>query len=345
MGRRRGSRPVFGPALPPDSTLTVGIKQGAGAVTSTPFGGGQRRRPRPPPRRRRNGGRGFQRMGLTSKCFDAFAPQHLALPRAVAPYTVIRTTAIWNPDTDDQRRFCMFGPTIDVAHDAGQWTSAYAIGTNTALTSLRHHENGARHYGFGAMNTSSWSAASITPAAFSIQILNPEALQTSTGMVYVGRCKNKVHLAEGDNSSSWKDLADSLVSFSNPRMCSAGKLALRGVQVDAVPNNMSELAKFTSLQKLLDANYTLDSSNVIHQDGFNPIFLYNPDAVDLQVLVCCEWRVRFDPSNPAYAANTFHKPASETDWATHLQRAVATGSGVVDIVEQVARAGRAVGLL
>jgi hypothetical protein len=189
------------------------------------------------------------------------------------------------------------------------------------------------------MNTTSWGAASVVPAAFSVQILNPEALQTSTGMAFIGRCKNKVNLSEGDNSTSFQDLADSLVSYSNPRMCPAGKLALRGVQVDAVPNNMSELARFTSINQVSDLDYTLDSSNSQHQEGFNPIFLYNPSAINLQVLVCCEWRVRFDPSNPAYAACRSYRPATDVHWADTMEQALATGNGVVDIVEKIARFG------
>lgn len=334
----------WGPKAPSDSVLTVGIKQGSATTVPVPFGNGsapkrsRRSKPKAKAGGRKPGGGKFG-------CWDAFATPHLPLPRAVAPYTVIRTTAIWNPSTDDQRRFALFGPIMNVAADAGQWSSGYAFGSNKPLSVARNVSDSAHSYAFEAMGSASWSAASVTPAAFSIQILNPEALQTSKGMVYIGRCKNKVHMAEGDNTATWQSLADSLVSYSNPRMCSAGKLALRGVQVDAVPNNMSELAKFTTLSPIVGQSFTLGSSLTTHQEGFNPIFIYNPEAVDLQVLVCCEWRVRFDPSNPAYAACKMHKPASDTDWASHMEKAVAMGSGVVDIVEQVARMGRAAGML
>ncbi|APG75696.1 hypothetical protein 2 [Beihai sobemo-like virus 4] len=337
MARRRAIK---------DTTLTVGIKQGTGAVTNAPFGSSGSHRPRGGQRSARRGSRkgrggGGRRRGLNLSCWNAFAEPHLPLPRAVAPYTIIRTTAIWNPSSDHQRRLALFGPIMDVGSDAGQWSNYYSISANVTLSSLRNSANGAYLSSFGSMSSSSWGAASVTPAAFSVQILNKEALQTSTGMVYIGRCKNKVHLAEGDNSTSWQDLADNLVSYSNPRMCSAGKLALRGVHVDAVPNNMSELAKFTTLHQSGDAPITIDATDLTHHEGFNPIFIYNPDAVALQVLVCCEWRVRFDPSNPAYAACRMHKPSTDTSWAEHLQQAVALGNGVADIVEVVARAGNA----
>jgi len=337
MARRRAIK---------DTTLTVGIKQGTGAVPSAPFGGGGPHKPRGGQRsskrgsRKGRGGGGFRR-GSNLSCWNAFAEPHLSLPRAVAPYTIIRTTAIWNPSTADQRRLALFGPVMHVGSDAGQWSNHYCINTNAPLGTLRSATNSAYMYSFGSMVSSSWEAASVVPAAFSVQILNKESLQNASGMVYIGRCKNKVHLAEGDNSTSYQDLADNLVSYSNPRMCSAGKLALRGVHVDAVPNNMSELAKFTTLKQAGSGQLTIDSTDSTHQEGFNPIFIYNPDAVELQVLVCCEWRVRFDPSNPAYAACRLHKPSTDKSWAEHMQHAVALGNGVADIVEVVARTGNA----
>jgi hypothetical protein len=314
-------------------------------VTNAPFSGGG------PPKHKggqsgskrgsKKGRGGGRQRGFNHACWNAFAEPHLALPRAVAPYTIIRTTAIWNPATADQRRFALFGPSVNVGADAGQWTNLYCIGTNAPLSSTRGATNASYQYGFGSMSSASWEAASVTPAAFSIQVLNKEALQNSTGMIYIGRCKNKVHIAEGDNSASYQDLADDLVSYSNPRMCSAGKLALRGVHVDAVPNNMSELAKFTTVNQSDSKAITISDTNSLHQEGFNPIFVYNPDAVELQVLVCCEWRVRFDPSNPAYAACRMHKPSSDATWASHMEQAVAMGNGVADIVEVVARTGNA----
>jgi len=341
MARRRAIK---------DTTLTVGIKQGTGAVTNAPFGGGGQHRPKGGQRSFKRGSRkgrggGGRRRGSNLACWNAFAEPHLALPRAVAPYTIIRTTAIWNPSTSDQRRLALFGPVMNAAHDAtyaaGQWASTYCIGSNAPLSTLRNTLNSAYQYSFGSLSSGAWQAASVTPAAFSIQIMNKESLQNASGMVYIGRCKNKVHLAEGDNSSSYQELADDLVSYSNPRICSAGKLALRGVHVDAVPNNMSELANFTSLDQATDTAFTLNTTASKHQEGFNPIFIYNPDAVELQVLVCCEWRVRFDPSNPAYAACRMHKPSTDASWAEHMQHAVALGNGVADIVEVVARAGNA----
>lgn len=320
----------------------AGIKQGAGYSVTKPFGvrKDKTKQSRKSNTRRAHGG-GNSAAGSSTDVWNAFHPSHLALPRAVAPYTVIRTTAIWNPTVDNSRRFVMFGPEMASNADAGQWTHNFARGTNVALTESVGAANGVNVFSFGTMESDAWLASSVVPSAFSIQVMNPEAIQGSTGMVYIGRTKQKVHLAEGSLQRTFEDVANDLVSYSQPRLCSAGKLALRGVQVDAVPNNMSELAKFTTLNTASNSPITLSPTNTVHQEGFNPIFIYNPNAVDLQVLVCCEWRVRFDPSNPAYDACTLKKPATDVNWYSTLQRTVATGAGVIDIVEKIADMGRA----
>lgn len=341
--------PRWGRSRPSDAVLVTGVQQGAAGAVPKAFGSTAVRYPNRWSQRRSranskpiNRWRRRKQHGVADPaCWDAFSPAHLPLPRAVAPYATIRTTAIWDPDVDggDFNQLTLFGPNMSAGNDAGQWTNLFALTANVPLSSARSTTSGAKYYGFDAMNNDSWKAASVTPAAFSIQIMNPEALQTSSGMVYIGRCKNRVHIAEGDISQDFHSLADQLTSFSNPRICSAGKLALRGVQVDAVPNNMSELSRFTTLGEFSDFTTTLSASSGIHPDGFNPIFVYNPQAVRLQILVCCEWRVRFDPSNPAYAACTAHKPASDATWHKHMQGALAAGNGVLDIVEKVARFG------
>jgi len=313
----------------------TGIKQGAAAAVGKAFGATGKKKKE---KRQKEGGYG----GDCLRCWDAFDPAHLPLPRAVAPYTTIRTTAIWNPSDDNNRTFALFAPSIDVASDGGQWNSSYAISSNKLMTDALNVSAGATQHAFAGMNTASWKAASVVPSAFSIQIMNPEAMATTTGMVYVGRCLNKVNLSEGDLTKTFQSVVDNLVSYSAPRLCSAGKLALRGVQVDSIPNNMSQLANFTTLKEAITASFTLSASNYQHQEGFNPIFIYNPNQVALQVLVCCEWRVRFDPSNPAYAACRMHEPSTDHTWYETLRKGAEMGSAVVDIAEKAVQLGKAI---
>jgi hypothetical protein len=261
----------------------------------------------------------------------------------VAPYTIIRTTAVFAPSAATNATFTIFGPNVNTNQDAGQWTNSYAVSTNVPMSDLMNSANGVVRHAFGSMTGDGWGhSTSATPAAFSIQIMNPEALQTTSGMLYIGRAKQRLNLNEMDLSNSFQDLADSLVSYSNPRLCSAGKLALRGVQVDAIPNNMSKLADFSTLQYDPTATVTtLTTGSSLHSDGFNPIFVYNPTGVRIQVLVTCEWRVRFDPTNPAYASVVHHPPSSDATWAKTMETALMLGNGVCDIAERVAEIGSA----
>lgn len=262
---------------------------------------------------------------------DAFHMAHLPLPRAVGPYTIVRTTQIitFNQGLE------LFGPVFDRANN--KWSNICSIGFNDLNAQVGAAGKIALNK-FASMNNSNWNGCQLTPAAFSIQIMNPNALQTTSGIVYIGRVRTAYKPSE-DLTTDVKDLANELVSYNQPRLCSAGKLALRGVHVDCVPFNMSELANFTALSSPTFTQYGSSSPNPL---GFAPVFVYNPNAIGLQAIVCCEWRVRFDPSNPAQATHVFHPPASESAWAKAQHYAEAIGNGVVDIADKVANIGNSV---
>lgn len=315
----------------------VGIKQGTGRSVGTAFG---------------------SRRGSSLRCWDAFAPQHLALPRPVAPYLTIRTTQLYKASTsNDANKFHLFGPMMNGGSTgAGDistpgWTNAFMLGPSALAGALTTSfgsttELIVRSSGFNSVAIGQWGAATVVPSAFSVQVMNPEALQTTNGIVYIGRAKNRINLATMTNTNvgadNWSELANDLVSYTNPRLCSAAKLAMRGVQVDAVPNNMNELANFTQLSQFITS--TQDQTASGWDDnfaGFNPIWVYNPDGVELQYLISCEWRVRFDPSHPAHAAAVHHAPSTDRTWSDLMGQAVSLGNGVIDIVERVAETGRA----
>lgn len=196
--------------------------------------------------------------------------------------------------------------------------------------------NGSFFYGMDALSPPAINGARMVPAAFTIQIMNPNALQTTSGIVYVGRSKTVLDLM-GDGRS-WNTLMNELVSYSAPRLCSAGKLALRGVQVNAIPNNMSVLSDFVP-RRLADVSSDkewTESSYAVDFEGFGPIFVYNPNSIPLQFIVTIEWRMRFDPLNPAYAGHVNYAPTSESVWSDVISGAEAAGHGVEDIADVVA---------
>ena len=190
----------------------------------------------------------------------------------------------------------------------------------------------------------------MVPAAITVQVMNGDALQTTNGIAYIGRSKTVLDLM-GD-ARSWDTVMKQLVSYSAPRLCSAGKLALRGVQVNAVPNNLSVLSDFVPRRIKDSGTYTWTenaggTAAYADQDfeGFAPIFIYNPDNIALKYLLTIEWRVRFDPFNPAYAGHSQHMPASEATWASAVQNEENKGSGVTDIVEDIAELGVAAAMV
>jgi len=271
----------------------------------------------------------------TIQCgLDAFNPCSVPLPRAIGDYTVVRTTQVLSL----KDAVMLFGPVYDGRNYDKMWSSCFCQSSVDPAVAVNAASN-TRLTSFDTMNTSDWGFARMVPAAFSVQIMNPNALQTTAGVVYAGRCRQMIGLA--NKTITWDALAQELVSYSNPRLLSAGKLALRGVQMDAVPFDMNAMSDFETRYLSLNGTYT-NINPAFKFDAMAPLFVYNPEGIPLQFLICCEWRVRFDPSNPAYAANTYHSPSSMGYWDKLQRVASYVGNGVQDIVERTAANPRAV---
>ena len=295
-----------------DAAALRGIKQGVGRTVARPYGGVSSRNFHP--------------------ChFDAFHHSHLPLPRAIGPYSVVRSTQVVT--SVDPLMF--FGPFWD--RDSARWSDLAGVLFKDESATIGTAGN-VDIKKFSSLSGNGWDAASVTPAAFSIQVMNPNALQTTSGIVYIGRIRTSLKLSE-DGSDNVGNLANLLISYNNPRLCAAAKLAFRGVQVDLVPFNMSELANFTPISSPTFTQYGSNSPNPV---GFAPMFIYNPSKISLQLLVACEWRVRFDPGNPAQATHVYHAPPAESIWHKAQMALEAMGNGVVDIADRVANTGQAV---
>lgn len=313
-----------------DRMLLRGIKQGVGAINNSPF-----------PKVRKNLKRSpMQRMMKTenwANSLNAMHPCHLPLPRAVGGYSVIRTTQILGTNEPALLIGAFKGPGNEFSETC--WLDLCAVSNSGGGEGNPINGTGnAYFYGMSPLSRPSLDGSRMVPAAITVQIMNPQPLQTTTGIVYVGRSKTVLDLM--GEPRTWNTLMADLVSYSAPRLCSAGKLALRGVQVNAIPNNLSVLSDFVprrlavpGVQTWTEANYSADF------EGFGPIFVYNPNKVTLQYIVTIEWRMRFDPLNPAYAGHTVHAPASESTWSKVISCAEAVGNGVVDIAEVAADAG------
>jgi len=309
----RGRRAAPRRRMNNDASMLRGIKQGVGRSLAHSYGGVSMTRAHP-------------------CCHDAFHYAHLPLPRAVGPYSIVRTTQV----LQSPKTATVFGPFYD--HGNGRWTDVAGLTFNDENATVGNAAN-VNVINFDSIkNNGSWTGAQCTPSAFSVQIMNPNPLQSTSGIVYIGRIRTSLKWSENLGTTVKAKMME-FINYNGPRLCSAAKLALRGVQVDLVPYNMSELANFTPLE---DPTWTQYGSNSPNPYGFAPLLVYNPQGVDLQYLICAEWRVRFDPSNPAQATHQLHPPASESVWAQIQHRAEALGNGVVDIAERVANTGQAV---
>lgn len=321
-----------------------GIAQGTGRYPRRQLGAlPARRRRRAPARRKRQGG--LVTSGRAVQYFDAFMPQHLPLPRGIGPYSVVRTTQ----NITLSSSIVYFG-TVTTNISDPRWSNTFAFypsasGVLVGMSST----TGARSENFSILEADGYSRCTMVPSAFSIQIMNPEALQTTTGVVTVGRYHTMPSLM--GNPGLWADVIQLALNNNAPRVMSAGKLALRGVQVDAVPYNMTSLSDFRELITSADGDFTWDRGSTQgkrHFDGFAPIFVYNPSGVSLTYLVTCEWRCRFAPENPAQSGHRMHPISSDSFWHDCVSTLTSLGHGVRDIADTVAAMGgvaSAVGLI
>jgi hypothetical protein len=295
-----------------------GIVQGAGRSVAMAFGS--------------EGGN--PRQGL-----DAFHPAHLSLPRAVGPYTVTRTTQI----IDTNNACTVFGTAwLQAGAAAGAASGSHwspMIGASGVVDTNPINAAGNTHI-WSNSTAVNYRTATLCPSAMSVQVMNPNAVGVTRGMVYAGRARTQMRM--NGSTMTWTDLMNDLVAYNAPRLMSAGKLAFRGVQIDCVPFNMNLLADFMPFSAAPTNPATWDSPTMVEQmGGFAPIFIYNPNNIELQFLVTMEWRTRFDPSNPAQASHRQHPVSSDKTWGDLLTQLDNGANGVRDIASSVAATGAA----
>jgi len=202
------------------------------------------------------------------KCLDARIPRTLGLPRAVGPYTVMRTTKLHRSNSE----FVLFSPFRDNALDKWfNWCGVESVQGADPVT--------------GPANTRAITmpmeglaaACEVVPAALTVQVMNPASLQNAQGIFAMTRVNQQLPLGSTP--------ATSPIVFCQRK--------LDGVQEE------------------------------------------------LEFMVTIEWRVRFDPGNPATATHTHHDTLADEAWNGLIKAACAAGHGVEELSEDVAAAGEA----
>jgi len=280
--------------------------------------------------------------------FDALHPHHAPLPRAVGPYTVVRTTTRITVNSDANTKVFFFGTyrgTTDQASKTRKWSNI-VVKYNQGLSSVAMNNTGAGNTAFNQVTPVPISVtdgnASVVPAAFSVQVVCSSPLNTAPGVIYAGRMKTSM---AGTNAATWDQEASRLISFMAPRMLPCSKLALQGVQIDAIPFDMAELADFAPVTNDIDtAAVWADGNAPLFENavptGFAPIYVIVPEnSANIEFLVTTEWRVRFDLTNPASASHTFHGVSHDTHWANAIHQMHQHGHGVREIATRVANYG------
>jgi len=274
-------------------------------------------------------------LGHTLACWDAKHPHHLPLPRAVGPYTVIKATRRVQINTV-ANIIGTFQETSSGSAVHGSWTETIMVSDTNAANPINGTTNTqTTTVDLGGLG----SAATVVPSALSVQVMCPTALQQATGIIYAGVMNTQAHV--GGRTESWTSYMNKFVQFQSPRLLAASKLALRGVQINSYPLNMTEVSKFSSLDKTSDANLTW-SGNDIQPAGWAPIVIFNPDGATLELLITVEYRCRFDLDHPASASHRQHPVVSDSVWDKLVRQASSMGNGVLDIADIVASTGMAV---
>jgi len=330
-----------------DGYRSQALSQGVGSANNNPFpvrGGGKKKK---------GGNGGSNGAAKDEDCLDAFCPTHLSLPRAVAPYLVVRVTTL----VKNSSCFQLFGPMVTQQGVAtgGNRSRNWCNQVGVRWENLADTQVGAVRRTCLPGNVSGFNGASIVPAAFTVQVMNPNPLQTTSGIVAMGRLKLATTFAGPlpvtQPALTAEELGGNAVAYYSPRLLAAAKLAMRGIQTSAIPVDMNDLSEFTPVDQRFRTDQVYNNESqapsagadaiVPEFVGFAPIFIYNPSQIELNFLVSTEYRCRFDPTNPASAGAVMHHPASTQTWDKVITGMVARGNGVVDIAERVASYGGA----
>lgn len=299
--------------------------------------------------------------GLPFGAWDATCTSHAALPRAVGPYTVVRTTRMFTSKAGT----IVFGTFIgaDNTHafnDPESWTNVIAASQTMADATVTPPITTAAKPGdpdgttfitipvpsaTGAAGVAS-STFSCVPAAITVQVMCPNPLQLAGGQAAMAVVPARLDLS-GPNQT-WDSVNQQLISYFKPRLLTGGKLALRGVQCSSFPLSMAQCSKFMGCSGYNDMIDAWNHDTRLSPEGWAPIVFMNQSqgaAVEethtpYTFLVTVEWRVRFDISNPAVSSHQQHPTTSDSAWEEGIKRATNVLPGVIDVVEKVANAVR-----
>lgn len=266
------------------------------------------------------------------ECLDARVPRTIGLPRAVGPYTVMRTTRLIGSDAD-MLIFCPFLNSIASGHAEARWNDWCGVASVNGALNVTDPGN---TLPINMPMSYLGPACEVVPAALTVQVMNPSALQSADGIFAMGRVNQQLDLST--SFATWNEMKARFISFYSPRLLSAGKLSLRGVKCDSYPLDMSEYSSFRNIENLSGPVHWVSN---LKPAALAPIVFIqnNTTRVEIQFMVTIEWRVRFDPGNPATSSHVQHDTTSDSVWNSVIRTMSAVGHGVEELAEGVSAVG------
>lgn len=175
------------------------------------------------------------------------------------------------------------------------------------------------------------------PAAYSIRVNNPASFANASGLFHIGRLKGPFNAPLATDTRTTADVAAGIVSYANPCTIGGAAIARKGLQVNAVPSNMSEVSHFAHVNDNgLAAGLGGAATWTPNDDefsAFNPMYIVNVDGKEIAITVCVEWRLRASIFNPMHGAGTQHSPTDSKLWNAVTSAASTAGHGVQDLAE------------
>jgi hypothetical protein len=227
------------------------ITPATGRTVSKPFGAGSSK----------------QTASGAQHCWNALHPSHLALPRPVGPYTVVRlTTTFSTPD-----------PLVIVGsfrHNSGDMTRPDETGAAarmysenhwsqvTALSCPREEINkpiAGLMTGGSATDAARWhfyqqsglaalkNNCQIAPAAITVQVMNQNALQTTKGLCYACVTPLEANYSTHGGGESGYNIGQNMIAFMKPRLLTLPKLSMAGVCAHSHPLDMNDISEFREI--------------------------------------------------------------------------------------------------
>jgi len=193
--------------------------------------------------------------------WNALHPSHLALPRPVGPYTVIRLTTTFS--TKDP--FVMIGsfshmngdrkrPDMNFKFNSDEWSTVCAISCpeshmNKPVGGFQSIPVGdPAKFHFYTMNGLSSSClrdnSQICPAAITVQVMNQNALQQTKGLVYAAVTPLEANYNNHGGAKTPREIGENMIAFMKPRLLALPKLAMAGVCAHSHPLDMNDISEF-----------------------------------------------------------------------------------------------------